>query len=141
MPINFQERNLLTARPPHTHTPLIMYICARSSLSFFFLTVTGGEHPHLNFIPWAFSRPKVLQQGTLYIYWVGWTYPARNLFYRSKSTKISNCTRTPLEPVRLVGLLLDRLQHQIGQIAWLDRSDRLRPILVVNSPDNTATDS
>ena len=78
---------------------------------------------------------------TLYIYWVGWTYPARNLFYRSKSTKISNCTRTPLEPVRLVGLLLDRLQHQIGQTAWLDRSDWLRPILVVNSPDDTATDS
>ena len=24
----------------------------------------GGEHPHLNFIPGAFSRPKVLQQAS-----------------------------------------------------------------------------
>ena len=66
---------------------------------------------------------------TLYIYRVRWTYPTRNLFYISKSTKISNCTRTPLRPV---GLLPDRLQHQTGQTAWSYRSDRLMPILAVN---------
>ena len=40
---------------------------------------------------------------TLYIYRVGWTYPARNPVYRSKSIKISTCTRTLSGPVRPVG--------------------------------------
>ena len=40
---------------------------------------------------------------TLYIYRVGWTYPVRNPVYRSKTIKISNCTRTLLGPVRPVG--------------------------------------
>ena len=43
---------------------------------------------------------------TLYIYRVGWTYPARNSIYRSKSIKIPSCTRTllgPVKPVRPVG--------------------------------------
>ena len=40
---------------------------------------------------------------TLYIYRVRWTYPARNPIIRSKSIKISSCTRIPLGPVRPVG--------------------------------------
>ena len=59
---------------------------------------------------------------TLYIYRVGKTYPARNLVYRYKSIKNSNCTRTPPRPV-----------GPTGQTSWscqtvyrrLDRSDRL----------------
>ena len=39
----------------------------------------------------------------LYIYRVGWTYPARNPITRSKSIKIPSCTRIPLGPVRPVG--------------------------------------
>src|SRR6185312_8238693 len=61
---------------------------------------------------------------TLYIYRVGKTYPARNLVYRSKSIKISICTRTLSGPVRQVG--------PTGHTGWplpdrpqrLDRSDR-----------------
>ena len=41
---------------------------------------------------------------------------------KSKSTKISNYTQTPFEPVRPVG--------PTGRTVW---SDRLRPILVVNN--------
>ena len=65
---------------------------------------------------------------TLYIYRVGWTYPARNPITRSKSIKIPSCTRFPLGPVRPVDptgqtgrLLPDRLQRLTGRV---DRSDR-----------------
>ena len=40
---------------------------------------------------------------TLYIYRMGWTYPAKNPVYRSKSIKNPSCTRTLLGPVRPVG--------------------------------------
>ena len=57
-----------------------------------------------------------------YIYRVEKTYSARNLVYRSKSIKNSNCSRTPPRPV-----------EPTGQTGWscqtvyklLDRSDRL----------------
>ena len=56
----------------------------------------------------------------LYIYRVGWTYPAKNPIYRSKSIKISSCIRTLLGPVRL-------LQQS-------DRSDRsVRPVLTLTN--------
>ena len=68
---------------------------------------------------------------TLYIYRVGWTYPARNLITRSKSIKIPSCTRIPLGPVRPVDptgetgrLLPDGLQRLTGQTARAYRSDR-----------------
>ena len=64
----------------------------------------------------------------LYIYRVGWTYPARNPITRSKSIKIPSCTRFPLGPVRPVDptgrLLQDRLQRLTGQTARAYRSDR-----------------
>ena len=53
--------------------------------------------------------------------------------------KKSNSTRTPLGPVRPVGLLPDRSQYQTGQTAWSDRSDRSRPILIVNNQYNRYT--
>ena len=53
-------------------------------------------------IDWMMTQSAV----TLYIYRVGWTYPAKNLFYRTGCTKNLN----------LLGLLLDRL----------DPSDRSR---------------
>ena len=61
----------------------------------------------------------------LYIYRVGWTYPARNLFYRSESTK----------NIILLGLLLDRwVSCRAGYSAVRsDRSDRSMPILAVNT--------
>ena len=84
------------------------------------------------FIDWMMTQSAV----TLYIYRVGWTYPAKNLFYRSRSTKILIVLGLLLDwsdksdpPVRPVGLLPDRPQYQTGQTAWSDRS---RPILVVN---------
>ena len=40
---------------------------------------------------------------TLYIYRVEWTCPARNLITRSKSMKITSCTRTLPWPFRPVG--------------------------------------
>ena len=68
---------------------------------------------------------------TLYIYRVGWTYPARNPITRSKSIKIPSCTRIPLGPVRPVDptgqtgrLLPDRLHRLTGQTARAYRSDR-----------------
>ena len=68
---------------------------------------------------------------TLYIYRVGWTYPARNPITRSKSIKIPSCTRIPLGLVRPVDptgqtgrLLPDRLQRLTGQTARAYRSDR-----------------
>ena len=57
----------------------------------------------------------------LYIYRVGWTYPARNPFYRSRSTKI----------VIVLGLLFDWSDRSdpCGQATTPDRSDRLvRPV-------------
>ena len=62
---------------------------------------------------------------TLYIYRVGWTYPAKNPVYRSKSIENPNCTRTPLGPVRPV-----RPTGQTGRSYQIDysnlyRSDRL----------------
>ena len=66
---------------------------------------------------------------TLYIYRVGKTYPARNPVYRSKSIKISSCTRTlpgPVGPCRTGHNALT------GQTARSYRSDRLVPILAVN---------
>ena len=55
----------------------------------------------------------------LYIYRAGWTYPTRNPFYRSKSTK----------NLILLGLLLDRSDRSVSYRAGysadrLDRSDR-----------------
>ena len=41
---------------------------------------------------------------TLYIYWVGWTYPARNSFYRSKSLK---------KTLVVLGLYLDRSDRSV----------------------------
>ena len=68
---------------------------------------------------------------TLYIYRVGWTYPARNPITRSKSIKTPSCTRIPLGPVRPIDptgqtgrLLPDRLQCLTGQTARAYRSDR-----------------
>ena len=68
---------------------------------------------------------------TLYIYRVGWTYPARNSIKKSKSIKIPSCTRIPLGPVRPVDptgqtgrLLPDRVQRLTGQTARAYRSDR-----------------
>ena len=59
---------------------------------------------------------------TLYIYRVGWTYPAKNPIYRSKSIKIPSCTRTLLGPVRPTGQT--GRSYQTGY-RRLDRSDRL----------------
>ena len=68
---------------------------------------------------------------TLYIYRVGWTYPARNPITKSKYIKIPSCTRIPLGPVRPVDptgliyrLLSDRLQRLTGQTARAYQSDR-----------------
>ena len=66
---------------------------------------------------------------TLYIYRVGWTYPARNPIYRSKSMKNPSCTRTLPGPVRPVGPISQTLPDRPQ---CLDRSDRLVPILAVN---------
>ena len=73
---------------------------------------------------------------TLYIYRMRWTYPARNPIYRSKSIKISSCTRTLLGPVRPVGRAIPAIAPrpvrplgQIGQTGW----SSLLPIFVVNS--------
>ena len=64
----------------------------------------------------------------LYIYRVGWIYPAINPITRSKSIKIPSCIRIPLGPVDPTGqtgrLLPDRLQRLIGQTAMAYRSDR-----------------
>ena len=56
---------------------------------------------------------------TLYIYRVGWTYPARNHVYRSKSMKNPSCIRTLPGPVRPVG--------PTGQTGRSYRSDRSVP--------------
>ena len=78
---------------------------------------------------------------TLYIYRVGWTYPGRNPFTRSKSMKITSCIRTLLGPVRPTSqtgrLLPNRLHRQrpvrppgaTGQTGW----SSLLPILVINT--------
>ena len=66
---------------------------------------------------------------TFYIYRVGWAYPARNLFYRSRSTKIFNYTWTPPRPVRSVGPTGQTGQPRADQAPIPDRSDRLvRPV-------------
>ena len=59
---------------------------------------------------------------SFYIYRVGWTYSARNSFYRFELKK-HNSTRTPLGPVRPVGLLPSRLQLSTGKTARTDRLD------------------
>jgi hypothetical protein len=64
---------------------------------------------------------------------VGWTYPARNPVYRSKSIKISSCTRTLPGPVRPVGPCRTGHSALTGQTARSYRSDRLVPILAVNT--------
>ena len=72
---------------------------------------------------------------TLYIYRVGWTYPTINPVYRSKSIKISSCTRTLPGPVRPVGLTGQTSRPLPDRPQCLDRSyrsDRLVPILAVN---------
>ena len=61
---------------------------------------------------------------TLYIYRVGWTYPARNPYYRSRSTKNPYLTRTPPRPVRPVGPCQTGHNASTGQTARSDRSDR-----------------
>ena len=66
---------------------------------------------------------------TLYIYRVGWTYPARNPVYRSKSMKTPSCTRTLPGPVRPVGPCKSGHSASTSQTA---RSDRLVLILAVN---------
>ena len=69
---------------------------------------------------------------TLYIYRVGWTYPARNPVYRSKSIKISSCTRTLPGPVRPVGPTGQTGRPLPDRPQRLDRSDRsvipVRPV-------------
>ena len=60
----------------------------------------------------------------------GWTCPARNTITRSKSMKISNCTRTLLGSVRPTGQT--GWSCQTGYIR-VDRSDRSLPILIVNT--------
>ena len=70
---------------------------------------------------------------TLYIYRVGNTYPARNPVYKSKSIKISSCTRTLPGPVRPVGPCRTGHNALTGQTARSYRSDRLVPILAVNT--------
>ena len=66
---------------------------------------------------------------TFYIYRVGWTYPTRNPFYKSKSTRISNYSRTPPRPVRPVGPTGQTGRAPAGSATAPDRSDRLvRPV-------------
>ena len=68
----------------------------------------------------------------LYIYRVGWTYPAKKFFLQIWIYQKPNSTRTLLGPIRPVGLLPGRLQRPTGQTARTDRSDRSMPILAVN---------
>ena len=70
---------------------------------------------------------------TLYIYRVGWTYPARNPVYISKSMKNPSRTRTLPGPVRPVGPCWTGHSASTGQTARPDRLDRLVPILAVNN--------
>ena len=69
---------------------------------------------------------------TLYIYRVGRTYPARNPVYRSKSIKISSCTRTLPGPVKPVGHTGQTGRPLPDRPQCLDRSDRsvipVRPV-------------
>ena len=69
---------------------------------------------------------------TLYIYRVGWTYPARNPIYRSKSMNNPSCTRTPPVPVRPVGPTGQTGRPLPDRPQCLDRSDRsvipVRPV-------------
>ena len=69
---------------------------------------------------------------TLYIYRVGWTYPAINLVYISKSIKIPSCTRTllgsvrPVKPTGQTGRSYQTGYRKTptGQTAYGHRSDR-----------------
>ena len=66
---------------------------------------------------------------TLYIYRVGWTYPARNPVYRSKSMKNPSCTRTLRGPVRPIGPTGQTGRSLPDRPQCLDRSDRsVRPV-------------
>ena len=66
---------------------------------------------------------------TLYIYRMGWTYPARNPAYRSKFMKNSSCTRTLPGPVRPVGPTGQAGRSLPDRPQCLDRSDRsVRPV-------------
>ena len=68
---------------------------------------------------------------TLYIYRVGWTYPAKNPDYRSKFMKNPSCTRTPHGPVRPVRPT-GRAPARSPTVP--DRSDRLvRPVRPVGA--------
>ena len=65
---------------------------------------------------------------TLYIYRVGWTYPARNPFYRSRSIKILIVFGFPVDrsdrsdpPVRLVGVA--EPATRLGLVSSRDWSD------------------
>ena len=69
---------------------------------------------------------------TLYIYRVGWTYPARNLVYISKSIKIPSCTRTLLGPVRPVGRIRPATGKPQPVRPPTDTSQTGLPILVIN---------
>ena len=76
---------------------------------------------------------------TLYIYRVGRLTPQEIMFtdlnlLRTLITVGFFLDRSDWSdpPVRPVGLLPYPLQHQTGQTAWSNRSDRLMPILAVN---------
>ena len=68
----------------------------------------------------------------LYIYRMGWTYPAKNPFYRIY--KNPNSTRTPLGPVRPVRPTGQTGRSPVGQATAPDRSDRSgRPVRPVDA--------
>ena len=70
----------------------------------------------------------------LYIYRVGWTYPARNPVYRFKSMKNPNCTWTLPGPVRPVGPTGQTGRSLPNRPQCLYRSDRLvRPVRPVGA--------
>ena len=76
-------------------------------------------------IDWMITQSAV----TLYIYRVEWTYLVKNPFYRSKSTKKPNSTRTPLGPVRPVGPTGQTGRAPAESATAPYRSDRLvRPL-------------
>jgi len=86
-------------------------------------------------MPSNVAETKKEQQRGLEKLRVGWTYPARNPIYRSKSMKNPSCTRTLPGPVRPVGPCRAGHSASTDQTAW---SDRLVPILAVNNkvPEN-----
>jgi len=83
------------------------------------------------FVFWSIGYPQ--STVTLYIYRAGWTYPVRNLYYRSRSIKILIWLRLLLDrsdrsdpPVRPVGPCRTGHSAPTGQTAHGCREDPMR---------------